>query len=205
MLKNLAAWLAPPPIRTPEDLAGFIATESARVAQKATTGYCRTKAGANHDLLFKEAGFLAALDECRWSAYGLVAADICLVAEGFLRPAAAGAGEEALAAWVLAVYDGMLDAQPHPGRGPEGWSAEKAEMRARLARSRMAEPIPPANVGFDTARRIFDSLPVHPSLRREDFEVVQNLMRFGHVTFFDELSKRADKAAIVAALHQDSP
>lgn len=204
MLGSLATLLKtqlfrPLRLDSPQALADFIATETARTAQKATTGYCRTKAGANHDLLFREKTFLDALEQSRWDAYALVLADICLVAEGYLRPLAPGR-EGALAGWILSVHDGLLDAQPHPLRGAEGWAAEKAEMRARLARSRLAEPIPAANVGFDTARRIYDGLPVHPRLRREDFEVVQNLMRFAHVAFREELSRHLDARSVVDAL-----
>jgi hypothetical protein len=199
MLKILADWFGPRTIRTPEELATFIASETARIAQKATTGYCRTKAGANVELLFKEQGFLDALEVCRWGAFGLVLADICLVAEGFLRPFAPGR-EDDLDAWVGSVFDAQLDANLRPGADGDGWVEERAEFRARLARSRLAEPIPAANVGFDTAKRIYDSLPVHPSLRREDFELIQNLTRFGHITFREELERRMDPAAVVEAL-----
>lgn len=199
MLKIITDWIRPPAIRTSDEVEDAINAQTARIAQKATTGYCRTKAGANVDLLFKEAGFLELLEICRWDAHALVLMDMILVVEGFLRPVAVG-GEDALAHWLLGFYDRTVDATPHPERGNGGWEAQKAEMRERLGRSRMAQPIPAANVGFDTAQRIYDSLPVHPRLRREDFELVQNLMRFGHVSFREELEKRADPAAIIASL-----
>lgn len=199
MLKIIAEWIRPPAIRTSLQLEDAIITETARVAQKATTGYCRTKAGVNVDLLFKEAGFLELLEICRWDAHALVLMDMILVAEGFLRPAARGR-EDDLAAWLLAFYDRTVDATAHPERGADGWQAQKAEMRERLARSRLAQPIPAANVGFDTAQRIYDSLPVHPHLRRDDFELVQNLMRFGHVSFREDLEKRANPQAVIASL-----
>lgn len=199
MLKTLAEMFSSGRIAAPAKLAEFIGTETARIAQKSTTGYCRTKAGANVELLFKEPVFLDALEVSRWTAFGLVLADMCLVAEGFLRPFAQGR-EEDLAAWITAVFDAGLDAHPRPRAEGDGWAAERAEFRGRLARSRLAEPIPAANVGFDTAQRIYDSLPVHPTLRREDFELVQNLTRFGHISFREELDRRADPAVIVAAL-----
>jgi len=204
MLKRIANWLQPENICDPDQLAQFILTETSRIAQKATTGYCRTKAGTNVDLLFREEVFIKALESSRWTAFGLVLADCCLVVEGFLRPEAAAHPDE-LAAWILATHDGILDAHPHPDRGAEGWSAEKQEMRARLGRSRMAEPIPAANLGFDTAQRIYDSLPVHPKLRREDFELVQNLTRFGHISFREDLTRRVDPAAMVAAIIAAAP
>lgn len=201
MLKQLAAWLKPGAIRTLDDLVDLIGSETARIAQKATTGYCRTKAGVNVDLLFKEKVFLDALEVCRWNAFGLVLADVCLVVEGFLRPHAGGR-EDALAAWVTTAFDAELDRHSPPGAEPgtDAWAEARTEFRARLARSRMAAPIPAANVGFDTAQRIYDSLPVHPRLRREDFELVQNLTRFGHITLREELDRRLDVASILAAI-----
>lgn len=206
MLRQLVAWLNPGTIRTLGEVAELIGTEVARITQKATTGYCRTKAGPHVELLFKEKLFLDALDICRWGAFGLVLADVCLVVEGFLRPHAQGR-EDGLAAWIVATFDAELDRHRGvlaEGEGAEGegdgWAEARAEFRSRLARSRLGEPIAAADVGFDTAKRIYDSLPVHPRLRREDFELVQNLMRFGHISLREELDRRLDCAAVVDSL-----
>jgi hypothetical protein len=204
MLRRIADWIKPPAIVTTTALEALIATETARIAQKATTGYARMKAGTNHDLLFKEKGFLDALEISRWSAFALVLADLLVVAEGFLRPAAAGR-EDALEAALLAIGDRILAANPHPLRDGGDWTPEKAEIRERLALARLAPPVPAANVGHDTARGIYDSLPIHPKLRREDFEVTEGMVRFAHVAFREELERRADAPAIVAILPQSEP
>lgn len=198
MLESLKRWLGPRRIDTLDALEAYIGTETARTAQKATTGYCRLKAGSNHDLLFKEQGFLDALDDCRWGAFGQLLADFCLVAEGYLRPHAAGR-EAALAAWITQAFDRGVDAHADPSRAGH-WDKAKEEMRARLARARLSPPIPAANIGFDTARRVYDSLPLHASQTGDDFEVVQNLIRFGHVTFRSELERLADPQAIIRGL-----
>lgn len=199
MLRRIADWITPPAIKTPAALETLIATETARIAQKATTGYARMKAGTNHDLLFKERDFLDALEISRWSAFALVLADLLLVAEGYLRPAAAGR-EDALEALLLGAGDRILAANPHPLRDGGDWTPEKAEIREKLARARLAPPVPAANVGHDSARKIYDSLPIHPKLRREDFEVTEGMIRFAHVAFREELERRVATAAILAEL-----
>jgi hypothetical protein len=199
MLKQLVAWLNPGAIRTLDELAELIGTETARISQKATTGFCRSKAGAFVEMLFKEKVFLEALDVCRWGAFGLVLADVCLVVEGFLRPHAKNR-EDILESWILAAFDAELARHPEGDLAGDGWAEARAEFRSRLARSRQGAPVPAAEVGFDTAQRIYDSLPVHPRLRREDFELVQNLTRFGHITLREELDRRLDCAAVVASL-----
>lgn len=198
MLKRLSGIFRPPPIGTPDGLRAQIVSDSSRIAQKATTGYCRIKAGTNVDLLFREIVFLDALEESRWTAFGLVLADLCLVAEGFLRPHAAGR-EDDLARWIVEVYDSVLAVHPHR-TGPAGWDTAQAEFRIRLTRARLAAPVPAAHIGGGTAQRVYDGLPVHPRLRREDFELVENLMRFGHVGFREELERRVDACALLSHL-----
>jgi hypothetical protein len=179
-------------------LEELVASETARLAQKSTTGYCRTKAGLNVELLFKEKGFLELVEVCRWNGFAVTLADMLLILEGFLRPVAEASGRLApLDAWLLDFHARHIGQYVHPERS---WDADRDEMRQRLARARLAPPIPAANVGFDSAKRIWDWLPVHPRLRVDDFELVQNCLRFGHVSFRQELERRVDPAAIVAAL-----
>lgn len=179
----------------------FIGHETARLTQKSTTGYCRTKAGSNGELLFREAGFLQAMEICRWNGFGVTLADMLLIAEGYLREPAEKVGKaKALHHWVLEFHRRHIAQFTHPGRGEEGWNADIEEMGQRLARAQLAPPIPAANVGFDSAKRVWDWLPVHPKLRIDDFELVQNCLRFGHVSFRQEMERRVDAEAVVAAL-----
>lgn len=201
MLKRLSGIFRPAPIGTPDGLRALIVAEASRTAQKATMGYCRVKAGTNVDLLFREAIFLEALECSRWTAFGLVLADLCLVAEGFLRPRATGR-EDDLARWIEGVYDFV--ATTHVRGDCASWEPAQAEFRIRLARARLAAPVPADRIGGDTAQRVYDGLPVHPRLRREDFELVENLMRFGYVGFREDMERRVDSGAVLAHLPRAS-
>ncbi len=205
MLSRLGALFVRRRIEDVTGLEHFVGHETARLTQKSTTGYCRTKAGSNGELLFKEKNFIHAMEVCRWNGFGVTLADMLLITEGYLRESAEAAGKMTeMTDWLLVFHYRHIQQFSNPGRGPEGWSADIDEMRQRLARAQMVPPIPAANVGFDSAKRIWDWLPVHPRLRIDDFELVQNCLRFGHVSFRQEMERLVDPEAVVATLPESS-
>jgi hypothetical protein len=182
----------PPAIASAAALGEFLTRESAYLAQKTATDYCQAKAGLNWQKLFSEPDFQAALNVCRWESFAGVLADATLLAEGRLREV-----DESprLAESMLALHEAVLRAHPPPAHLAEGWAPELANFSGRLARARLARPLPAAKLAETAARRLFDSLPIHPELRRLDFEMVANAVRFGLVSMSQTLDRRLDRAA----------
>ena len=119
-------------------------------------------------------------------------ADAVLMAEGRLRPA----GEAApVARSLLALHEAILRDHPPPAHLPQGWTPEVVAFAERMARAQLAQPLPAATLGETGARRLFDALPIHPDLRRLDFEMVSNAVRFGLVSMAQTLERRLDRAA----------
>lgn len=175
----------------------FIEREAARLTTKCTINYCRVKAGANAKKLFGEAAFGDALEICRWEAYALILGDFMRVAEAHLRQPA-GTQAEKVADRLVKAYGEILMPCPRPGNPDAGWAGTVEELRTALARARMAEPIPSYEIGRASGRIIYDAMPIHKSLRREDAEVVINQVRFGMVSLQQELERRLDVPAVLA-------
>lgn len=202
MLRELIDWVRPPPIRELAALEAFAEREAARLTTKSTVVYCRIKASVHASKLFKEEGFRSALEICRWEAYGGLLADMLVVAEGQAREAA---GEMAghLADRLAGFYRLSVAADTRPGMAAQAESRAE-EFRRRLARASMATPLPASEIATGTGNRIYDSIPIHKSLRREDRGVLVNQVRFGLVSFKQDLERRLDPTAIAADLARRS-
>ncbi len=202
MLGRLLEWLHPPAIREAADLRSFVTVTSAHITHKATVAYCRVKAGAHVRELFKEPPFRQALDACRRQCLAWIAGDVVLVAQGFLRGVDAGIEERVDDALAVA-YRRLLVDDPLRQPGAADEEPYVVELRQRLARARLAAPIPAAEVGRVSAPKVFHSLPIHPRLRGEDEEAVTNLIRFGLASFAQDMERRLDAAAVVADMLDD--
>lgn len=189
---------APPPIDSGAALARFLDEECAYLAQKSATDYCWAKAGLNAQKLFSEPAFQAALNVCRWESFAAMLSDATLLVEGRLRAAAPESAE--LAASVIRLHAAVLRRHAAPAHLPQGWEPEIAAFAQRLAQARLAPPQPAATLARTGAKRLFDALPIHPELRRHDYEVVENAVRFGLVALAVKLDERLDVAAAVRDL-----
>lgn len=174
-----------------------IAASASRAAQKAITGYCRLKAGSNVDLLFKEQGFLETLELCRWQGFLWVFNDMVLVAFDFFRDNLPGEKHDAVFAWLcnfrereLLSYSDLIKIKD----SLEDNFPAKSEM------IRILPPKKPGDWGEETGSKIYHSLPIHPSLRGDDLELIQNLIRFGAVSLYQELERHVDLQKITERL-----
>ena len=168
------------------------------MAQKCAVGYCWAKAGLNAQKLFSEPAFQSALNECRWESFAAVASDAVLIVEGRLRPLASQ--PQALAAGCARVHAAVLHRHSAPARLARGWAEEIEQFEARLARAQLSPPPPVAELAKTSARRLYESLPLHHELRRHDAEVVSNAVRFAMVAFSAKLDERLDAEATAREL-----
>jgi len=58
----------------------------------------------------------------------------------------------------------------------------------------------PLEVATASGGTVFETLPIHPHLRRNDRELVVNSVRLGMVLYWERLIRRVDAAAVAAAL-----
>jgi hypothetical protein len=195
MLRAFVDWVRPPPVRTAAALHELLERQAARLTTQSTVNFCRVKASANAKKLFSEKVFRSGLHACRWEAYAVILADAARVAEAYLRPCA-GERIEEIAERLADFHARCLAVEPRPHGGD--WAEATQELRHSLARARMAEPLMAHDIAVVSGNRVFDLLPIHKSLRREDREVIVNQIRFGFASLRQELDRRGDPGAIVA-------
>lgn len=201
MLQRIVDYFRPPRIVTAPAFRELIAGESAFIAQKTANDYCRAKTGAFSHSLFTEKTFLDALARCRWESFAAVLADALVMAEGFLRPAATNLGcEPQVADRLVAMYALVLEAYPLPKHRPEGWGDIIAAFPPRMARARLAAPLDPATIAANSARRMFEVLPIHSTYSASDEEVVASAVKFQIVSLWETLARRVDAGLVAADL-----
>jgi len=180
-----------------EELGPFLEQNAWLVAQKSVIGYCHVKTQLPIQELIKDKPFAEAYDVAVWEAYVAALADLMLVAETFLRPAANGHGA-ALVDRLTATFEALLTAHEHPPHRPDGWREEVAALRERLAGATLAPPQSIRQIATTASARIFASLPIHKRLRAPDAPAVEANVQFLMVGLAHEFEKRLDHAAIAA-------
>jgi hypothetical protein len=173
---------------TVDDLRELLSRESLYLSQKATIDYCRARAGLGWHSLVSEPDFVSALSACRWQAMAAVLGDAILVTEGYLRPHVADEAPR-LAAALTAMFSAVLDSSPAPEDARVEWGALPEELAARLGRAQLAPVHSAAEIARTSGARVFELLPLHPSVRIDDREVVVNSVRFGMVAFSETLAR----------------
>lgn len=194
------ARLQPAPIADATALRDFLAERAALIAQKCAIDYCRGKTGLASYALFSEKTFLDALEICRWETFVVVLGDLFILTEGRLRPHAAAAQRAALAEALLRLHSDTLSALPAPSHRPQGWGDALIPFRERLAAAGKAEPQATVALADHSARRLFETLPIHSSMRELDEEVVYGAVRFRMIAVSQELQRRLAAAEVVRQL-----
>lgn len=187
----------------PEALRTFLEERSALIAQKCAIDYCRGKTGLASYALFTEKPFLKALDICRWETFVMVLGDLLIVTEGHLRAHAAAGDRVRLCDALIGLYTAALAALPVPEHRAHGWSDVVESLTQRLRAASLGEPKQALDVADHSARRLFDTLPIHLSMRELDEEVVFGAVRFRMIAVNQELQRRLRAADLVRGLLAD--
>jgi hypothetical protein len=194
------AWLRKRPSADPAALGDFLARQAAFVSQKTVYDYVRVKAGRDEDRLFKDEDFQTALRHCRWQVWFGTAADVVLLAEAWLRPAAPGR-EAALAAGLAALHTRLHDrVEGLPETEQAAEAAARAAFPALLAAAQALPPIPPDRRALLADAPLFATLPVHPDQRVGETPAIRGALRFHMVSTQQEMERAFDREGLAAAL-----
>jgi hypothetical protein len=198
--RHLRERLRPAPITTADALSAFLEERASLIAQKCAIDYCRGKTGLASYALFTEEPFLKALDRCRWETFVTVLGDLLIVAEGHLRAHAAAEQHARLHEALLVMYSAVLARLPAPAHRPDGWRDAIAAFTLRLNTVGLGEPKSALDVADHSAKRLFDTLPIHINMRRLDEEVVYGAVRFRMIAVSQEMQRRLRTADLVGQL-----
>ncbi len=193
-----------PPVADARALADFIDAHAAFVVQKGIYEYSRARAGHYSKVLFKERQFLDALERSRWQAYPLGLAMVGELVEGVLRPLAGDDGRRQLAlASLRDLVVSVFDRYPQPAAlDAHTWSEARAELVRRLDLVGLHPPKRAFEICDPFVRAYFDLLPISADLRRSEFPTIHAYLKVTLCNVHDELTRRMDGPALVAALLQ---
>ena len=197
---RLMAYFRPPPIVTGEALRVFLEERAAFIAQKCAIDYCRGKTGLASYALFTEKPFLDALDVCRRETFAAVLGDLILLAEGHLRPHVAADLHPRLAAALIRIHDAALAALPTLLNRPQGWDDVLESFAERMRSATLARPRQVLELADRSAKRLFETLPIHISMRELDEEVVYGAVRFRMIAINQDMTRRLRAAEVAASL-----
>ena len=192
--------LRPTPIATAPALRSFLEERALFLAQKCAIDYVRGKTGLASYALFTEKPFLDALEVCRWETFASALGDLLLLVEKQLRPHLAAGQEARLCEALAALYRSTLGAAPALAHRPQGWDEVIADFDARLEAARRAAPRQTRHIADHTGKRLFDTLPIHLSMRKLDEEVVYGAVRFRMIALSRELEQRIASAELARQL-----
>jgi len=199
VLRRVLSRLRPAPIATPAALRTFLEERAALIAQKCAIDYCRGKTGLASHALFTEKTFLDALEVCRWEAFAAVLGDLVILAEAALRPHAPEERERLCAA-LIELNGSVLASLPAPPHRAQGWDDVTEAFALRLRAAAAGRPQQALDVADHSAKRLFETLPIHASYRELDEEVVYGAVRFRMVAVNQELQRRVAAADLARAL-----
>ena len=195
--QRLQARLQQQPIATAGMLRSFVEDRASLIAQKCAFDYCRGKTGLASYALFTEKPFLDAFEVCRWETFVVVLGDLLILAEGCLRPHAAAVQWTTLSEALIGLYAEVLTSMPAPAHRASGWGDAIASFRAHLAVVGQNEPPGTLALADHSARRLFETLPIHISMRALDEEVVYGAVRFRMVAVNQEMRRRLNAVSVV--------
>jgi uncharacterized membrane protein len=198
--RSLRERVRPAPIATIDALKIFLEERASLIAQKCAIDYCRGKTGLASFALFTEKPFLDALTVCRWETFVTVLGDLLIIAEGHLRAHATAEQQGRLREALLAMYAAVLATLPAPAHRQEGWEDAIASFTLRLKTFGLGEPKRALDVADHSAKRLFDTLPIHVSMRALDEEVVYGAVRFRMIAVSQEMQRRMHASDLVGRL-----
>jgi hypothetical protein len=198
--RRLHDYLWPAPIATADALRTFLEERSAFMAQKCAIDYCRGKTGLASYALFTEKPFLEALDICRWETFVAVLGDLLIMVEGVLRPQVALEQRRVLCTALIDLHSAVLASLPAPVHKTQGWGDATESFAPRLRAASVGNPRQALDVADHSAKRLFDTLPIHLSMRELDEEVVYGAVRFRMIAVSQEMQRRIAAADLARQL-----
>lgn len=185
------------PIATRDELAQFVSTRSAFVAQKKLYGYLKTRMGTRYPSMFEDDTFVTSVNIAKVHVFAACLSDMSVHAAGRVL---AGAGRDfdpgALARYTFERGIADNEAAGHSDQ-------EEAEWRREFAERLEATNWPNVAAGSDCFTRSPKALvrwaPIADELKRYDREIVENSIRFAWAEFTRDLRQRLDAPQIAAA------
>jgi hypothetical protein len=173
-------FLGPKPA-TRQDLRGFLESRAAYLAQKSISEYTQARANMMFSTLLGEKIFQDAYERSRWFSFP---AALSMVAEALAaRFRNLDVGDTgAINVMLQSMAADIVSSYPIPaGANPDFWQVALLDLERDLLRAGLGAPHAIHVIAKARSREVFENLPVHPSMRKHDFDMFRNTLSF-HLT-----------------------
>jgi hypothetical protein len=190
----------PSPVGNAAGLADFVDAHAAFVGQKGIYEYARARAGHYAKVLFSEPEFQRAVEEARWRAFPLGLAMVGEVATIVLYQVTELPRQDVVRG-VSRVTLSVLDRYDMPAvLDAAAWREARAQLAERLGRIGLHPPKRAIDIPEPFAQAYFALMPIHRSLRGQDFPTLKSYLKVTLCNVHHELTKRIDAQAVAADL-----
>ena len=180
-LASLSRIFLGPKLSSRQELRGFLESRAAYLAQKSISEYTQARANMMFTTLLAEKAFQDAYETARWFSFP---ATLSMVAEALaarLRNLDVG-DTDSINIMIQSLAEDIVSAYPVPeGESTDFWQMKLLDLEGDLLRAGLAAPHAIHLIPKARSREIFENLPVHPSVRKHDFDMFQNTLSF-HLT-----------------------
>ena len=185
------------PIENVGNLAEFIQTRSAYVAQTSLFGYLKTRMGTRYRQIFEDDKFLPSINLAKWHTYGACLSDLT-VFEAALTGADNRLENNEISNLARKCFEAAVQ-QTFEGAAAADLRAEIIEsFAARLKKTHWPNAAIGENAFRASPRALLESAPIADDLKAQDAEIVTNSIRFRWRDVREQLRKRIDRDAICA-------
>ena len=176
LFRAMLARRRPVMLRTTAELAAFIATRSAFVAQITLYGYLRTRAGTRYTTLFENDDFVLSMNLAKWRIYLACLSDLTVHAAA--RITAGGPDAPAPATLARRCMALALEDAASQGLDSELRRPAMEDFERRLAETDWQTAGESEAAFTRSPQALLDWSPIAPELKEYDAGIVINSMRF---------------------------
>lgn len=188
------------PIESVEDMAEFVQTRAAFVAQTSLFGYLKERMGRMYSKYFEDKVYVESIRIAQMKIYYACAADLAIFATAYAaRDGALDHAEASALARHCFRY-----AMENSGRDDQ--NADASGLTAEFSERADSTLWPQAAIGenafTESPQRLIDAAPVIDEFKKSDSEIVMNSIRFRWRDVREQFRKRADGVAICSDFRQ---
>jgi hypothetical protein len=200
ILASVKSIFSPRKITDSAALQHFMESRAAFLVQKSITEYTQARTNALFSTIMREPLFLEGYEKARWQSYPAAISMVAEMVEGAIR-GRAGTAAGSLDQPILQLVSQILTQYGGPsGLGDLHWSEATARVSRDLAQAALGPPKEVQAIPFQRVREIFDALPASPQMKKHDFDMFRNTIRFHLTEIAVEFDERADVARLASAL-----
>ncbi|MGF1594452.1 MAG: hypothetical protein ACFCUW_14300 [Kiloniellaceae bacterium] len=189
------------PIDSVENLARFVSTRAALIAQKTLYGYLKTRMGTRFPSMFENDDFVVSIDIAKLHVYAACLSDLALYAAVHGLPEAGIAPEQRRALALHCFAQGLADNAEGAAKVEAFSAAEtQAAFERRLAFWNWDGGLRGVDIFSESPAALVRWAPIAPELKRHDREIVENSIKFKWQEIRRSFERRIDVAALAAEI-----